>query len=97
MKRLILLLVFVSAVLPSIAFTQSNKEEVHDPKTKLEQFIAKTGVVIVKGYSDATFRDARKEKAQAAVIVDDFKLPRVEPNRPLSGSRWQLVCEPEAH
>ena len=47
--------------------------------------------------SDATFRDARNEKAQALVIVDDFRLPGVEPNRPLSDIRGQLVYELEAH
>ena len=52
MKNSFLLLLLLILSYPSFAFSQELKDTVPQPKTKLEEFTAKTGVVIVKGFEE---------------------------------------------
>ncbi|MGJ8654570.1 MAG: hypothetical protein ACSHX8_15015 [Opitutaceae bacterium] len=50
MKKINLILLL--ALAPTIGFSQNLKDEVPEPKTKLEQFTARTGVVIIRGFHE---------------------------------------------
>ena len=52
MKYAHIILLFFLLLIPSVAFAEEVNEGLHEPKTKIEQFPAKTGSVIVRGFEE---------------------------------------------
>jgi len=52
MKKIITLIVAVMFAVPFSVNAQNLKDQVPSPKTKLEEFSAKTGAVIVRGFEE---------------------------------------------
>lgn len=51
MKKITCLLIFVSLIIPASTISAKNlKDQIQSPKTKLEEFSARTGAVIIRGF-----------------------------------------------
>lgn len=52
MKKFILSVLIITSTFSFAAWAQESKETTQPPKTKLEQFSAKTGVVLIRGFQE---------------------------------------------
>lgn len=52
MKIWLLSFIAISLIVPSMAIAKDYKDQIPEPKTKLEEFSARTGSVIIRGFED---------------------------------------------